>query len=228
MTRPRYKNKKCLRCEVLVRDTFCVKHFKENRIKNGLCEYCGKTNTNNKNQCEDCLIKRRNRCKAIYNPEKEHLRYLKRKRQVLDNNAKWDKNKYNSDISYRLKKNLKNRFKSFLRDVRQGKKVNFSEVLGCEDFIFTGHIESLFDEKTNWSNYGDSGWHIDHIIPLSFFDLKNELHQRLCNNYQNLQPLEASLNIKKSDKIILDKTGAHVIWLDDGVYAIMEEETLND
>lgn len=50
----------------------------------------------------------------------------------------------------------------------------------------------------SWSNYGD--WHIDHIIPCAAFDLNDELEQKACFHYTNLQPMWAKENIQKSDK----------------------------
>ena len=47
------------------------------------------------------------------------------------------------------------------------------------------------------------GWHIDHIIPCAFFDLTKASHQRVCFNWQNLQPLWAKDNLSKRDKFPL-------------------------
>jgi hypothetical protein len=46
-----------------------------------------------------------------------------------------------------------------------------------------------------------NGWHIDHIKPCSSFDLTKEEEQRKCFHYTNLQPLWATDNRKKADKI---------------------------
>ena len=46
----------------------------------------------------------------------------------------------------------------------------------------------------NWSNYGE--WHIDHIIPLSSANTKEEL-SLLCH-HKNLQPLWAYDNLSKN------------------------------
>jgi len=52
-----------------------------------------------------------------------------------------------------------------------------------------------------WNNYGVWGWHIDHIRPISSFDLLDPEQQRAAFSYKNLQPLWASENLAKSDKV---------------------------
>lgn len=64
------------------------------------------------------------------------------------------------------------------------------------------HIESQFDESMNWDNYG-SYWHLDHILPQSSFPYTNMCDDNFqkCWALDNLQPLEAIKNIKKSNKV---------------------------
>ena len=61
----------------------------------------------------------------------------------------------------------------------------------------------------SWSNYGTgwygkgmSEWHVDHIIPLTSFDLRIPEQQKLCFHYSNLQPLWALENLVKHDKVL--------------------------
>ena len=54
----------------------------------------------------------------------------------------------------------------------------------------------------SWSNHGVWGWHIDHIIPLSSFNLRKKEEQKKAFNYKNLQPLWAEDNLSKGNKII--------------------------
>ena len=55
----------------------------------------------------------------------------------------------------------------------------------------------------NWNNYGKNGWEIDHIKPISSFNFKSyeDKSFRKCWELVNLQPLWASENRFKSNKI---------------------------
>jgi len=63
------------------------------------------------------------------------------------------------------------------------------------------HLESQFDDKMTWENYGFY-WHLDHIIPHSTFkytSMKDE-EFRQCWALINLRPLEAKQNILEGIK----------------------------
>jgi hypothetical protein len=74
--------------------------------------------------------------------------------------------------------------------------------LGCSTEKFKEHMESQFTEGMNWNNHGFTGWHIDHIIPCSSFDLTKEEDIRKCFHYTNLQPLWGTQNMQKGSKIL--------------------------
>jgi hypothetical protein len=58
-------------------------------------------------------------------------------------------------------------------------------------------------------NYGYRGWHVDHIVPCSAFDLTNIEEQKKCFHYTNLQPLWAKDNLSKGNKFTWSKSNEH-------------------
>jgi len=51
-----------------------------------------------------------------------------------------------------------------------------------------------------WHNRAE--WHIDHVKPLSSFDLSKKSEQLKANHYTNLQPMWAKENFAKGAKIL--------------------------
>jgi len=76
-------------------------------------------------------------------------------------------------------------------------------LLGISFEEFKLYLEKMFDSTMTWENYGNH-WHIDHIIPCSFFDLTIPDHQRICFYYKNMQPMLAFDNISKGNKVLID------------------------
>ncbi len=75
------------------------------------------------------------------------------------------------------------------------------KILGYTISDLKNRLESLFAKGMTWENYGK--WHIDHIIPLGFFAFKStdDVEFKMCWRLENLQPLWAADNCKKSAKM---------------------------
>jgi hypothetical protein len=69
------------------------------------------------------------------------------------------------------------------------------EYLGCSSEYFIEYIEKQFKEGMNWDNI-----HLDHIKPVSKFNLDDEDEFLQCCNYKNFQPLLAKDNLEKHNK----------------------------
>jgi hypothetical protein len=78
--------------------------------------------------------------------------------------------------------------------------------LGCSISEFKNFIESKFAPGMTWENYGlyfrggQMTWHLDHIKPITLFDLSKEEQILQCFHYTNYQPMWADENIKKGNK----------------------------
>lgn len=64
------------------------------------------------------------------------------------------------------------------------------------------HIERQFTKGMTWENYG-SFWHVDHIIPVSSFNITGPDCDdfKACWALTNLRPLKAEENLSKGDRV---------------------------
>ena len=81
------------------------------------------------------------------------------------------------------------------------KSKHTEELLGCSIEYLRHYLENQFTEGMTWENYGKNGWHIDHIIPLDYFDITDSEQQKRAWHYTNLRPLWAIDNLRKNNKI---------------------------
>lgn len=100
-----------------------------------------------------------------------------------------------NDINVKIKNALSGRMRLAIKSKKAGRTL---ELTGCTIESLKYHLESMFDNKMSWENYGKY-WHIDHIIPCRAFDLTDPAQQFECFHYTNLQPMEAGENLRKND-----------------------------
>ena len=81
------------------------------------------------------------------------------------------------------------------------------EYLGCNS---TEYLKWMLDNTNGYTleNRG-SEWHIDHVIPLSKFNLNNQEEQMIAFNWRNTMPLAAKENLSKNNKIIKTQIEQH-------------------
>jgi hypothetical protein len=107
----------------------------------------------------------------------------------------WAQDQRQNNIQFRLKENIRSRIYSSLF----AKSDSSEDILGCSIKEYIVYLESKFDQNMNWGNYG-TYWEIDHIQPVSTFDLTKNNEIKICFNYQNTQPLPVDENRKKGNK----------------------------
>lgn len=100
-----------------------------------------------------------------------------------------------TDPLYKLERNLRKRLAMAIK--KQSKTGSAVKDLGCSIEELKKYLESKFLDGMSWDNYGKYGWHIDHIVPMSQFDLTyHEDVKKVCH-YTNLQPLWWRDNLSK-------------------------------
>jgi hypothetical protein len=140
--------------------------------------------------------------------KKEHLKEYQKKWREKNIN-KWRETKRNyekirksNDPIYKLIANFRTAIYQVLKENNITKNGHYFEILGYTPDDLIKHIESQFTEGMSWENYGD--FHIDHIKPISSFNIReigdNEFMK--CWSLDNLQPMWADENIRKSNKVI--------------------------
>ena len=128
-------------------------------------------------------------------PEKyrEYVRRYSEKRRSTDSYKKYQL-EYRRRTGPRLSRNLRSRLYAAIKgDLKTSSAVSD---LGCTIEEFKLYIENQFQPGMTWENYGE--WHIDHLLPLSSFDLTKKSELLEACHYLNLQPLWKIDNLQKS------------------------------
>jgi hypothetical protein len=109
------------------------------------------------------------------------------------------------DPTEKFKRYIRTRIYNCLRNKNKSK--HSVEYLGCSsDEYFKWILD--YDINCNLLNHGKY-WHIDHVIPLSKFDLNIEDQQLLAFNWRNTMPLSSKENLSKNNKIIKYQVDKH-------------------
>lgn len=145
-------------------------------------------------------------------PEARAAAVIKAKEWVKNNSERhreWMRNRRKhrlaTDPSYRATVAMRRRLYMAIRNqvydgwnIRSGDAVR---LLGCTMAEFVAHIESLWSDGMTWGNWTRDGWHIDHIVPLSSFDLSDAGQLKAACHYTNLRPLWAAENLRKGSRV---------------------------
>lgn len=209
-------------------------HIHKRYTNTGICYVCKRTinNRNYKNNHDTSLARsrkdyQRNREKKIVASIKWKRENPEKARIIHNRNKEKHKEKYKDAESIRVQEKIKNdpeyhaykrMSKSIWHFLKMGgmtKGGKWIDLVGysVEDLI--QHLESQFDDKMTWDNYG-SYWHIDHIVPKQYFldhSLEDKEHLfQCCWSLENLRPLSAKDNLSKHDsteseesKILINK-----------------------
>ncbi len=143
-------------------------------------------------------IEKHKETKKIYRDKNKEKQKILKKIWNYNNKEKiknYAKERKKHDINFKLICNLRSRVKNFLKSNNITKNNTTLQIVGCTPEELKKHLEKNFKDGMCWENYGLSGWHIDHIIPLKNAKTENELF-KLCH-FTNLQPLWWYENLEK-------------------------------
>jgi uncharacterized Zn-finger protein len=149
---------------------------------NKKCSYCDKVFHKSYFKCKKCL-----ECKRKWDNDynkSDTIKEKKRIRRHTDHNCKFkhlQNSRIRNSLGYKSKKTI--------------------EYLGCNTEQYFNWLKYNFIDHFCLENHGKE-WHIDHVIPLSTFDLTNEEEQLIAFNWRNTMPLSCKENLSKNKKII--------------------------
>jgi hypothetical protein len=157
---------------------------------NKKCIYCHCVFDKSYFKCKKCLDCKR-KCDNEYNKND----FIKDRKRI----------KRQTDISCKFKHLQSSRIRNSL--IYKSKKT--IEYLGCNTEQYFNWLKYNFIDTFCFENHGKE-WHIDHVIPLSKFDITNEEQQLIAFNWRNTMPLSVKENLSKNNKIIKSQLEQHL------------------
>jgi len=180
-------------------------------IKCKVCEKDIEVENNRFKMCSECSHqKKKDRCKKYKKQNKEHVSEynkdyktehkeqvkvynhnynIKNRDQIQKRQTEQHRERKDIDINFKLG----NEFRSKLREFIKMKRKTFV-LAGCDCDFFRNWIEFNFTCDMHWENHGIV-WHLDHVIPVSVFDLSDENSRKICFNWKNTRPLLVHQNL---------------------------------
>lgn len=192
----------CRKCSIELTD--------ENKIKkHNLCKTCNKIICKEYKQKNKKVISDYNKkYKSEHKEEisKYNQKYnISNRKSIQKRHTEYLREKRKSDPNYKISVTCRNRIKKLVKGEHKT-----STLIDCTTDFLIEWLISNFTKNMTLKNHGEY-WHIDHVIPCSSFDLTKEDDLKKCFHWSNLQPLKATENLSKKDKILHSEIKKH--WL---------------
>lgn len=178
------------------------KEYTKNCPKCGeVLEYTNKFNCErsikNNSFCYSCNLSYKRSTKETR--ERTKIKFKKKKNKI-------NKYEYNNNPLKKISSNISSSMRNSLKSNRLSKNGrHWENIVGYSVQELKEHLEKLFKPGMNWRNKGKNGWHIDHRIPINFFQYNStdDVEFKYCWSLNNLQPLWEKDNVRKNDRIML-------------------------
>ena len=169
------------------RKEYFIKYRLENKKRRN--EYSKKHREENPNYYKNWRIKNRKKMKKYFKNYSIKYKEIRNKKT---------KERLRTNPNFKILRYLRTRIWRVLKG--KNKSASTMKLIGVDSIEFVwNHLEKSFKPGMTRKNHGK--WHIDHIKPCSSFDLTKPSEQRECFHYTNLQPLWASENLSKGNRI---------------------------
>ncbi len=189
--------------------------------KEEIKEYKKQYNAEHKEKIKEYYIKNKKEIKGYRAKHKEEIReYDKQyraenKEELKEYKKQYQKNKYKTDIVFRLRINISRAIYTTLR--KNGSSKNGQSILKYLPYTseeLKNYLELLFESWMNWGNNGvycrsawnenDQStwvWNLDHIIPQTYlpYTSMEDDNFKICWALENLRPYNAKKNIEEKN-----------------------------
>lgn len=176
----------------------CDDHVPDWALEKGLCSLCSP-----RKQAGD--LARNKVCRTCHESkplvlfDSSQCRACRRRRQCTAEHrarrAERKRHLYRSNPAFRMECIARSRVHTALRAQRAKKCSRTSELLGCTPEVARRWLEERFEPGMSWANAGE--WHVDHIIPVAAFNLRDPEEARMAFHYTNTQPMWGKENMAK-------------------------------
>jgi len=130
------------------------------------------------------------RCKLYRNNKEKNLQY----------NREWVKKRCRIDLMFKLNRVVSSAIYKSIVGKKNGK--HWESLVNYTLEQLMQHLENQFQIGMTWKNHSRYGWHIDHKKPIAsfYYNSPDDEEFKQCWSLENLQPLWAEDNLKKSAK----------------------------
>jgi len=140
---------------------------------------------------------------GIGNKRCKYCEVIKPKERFRHNRLKCKDCEREEPIS-KLIRNVRSRILSAIKS----KNKHTIDYLGCNCNNYLKWLLTC-DNRYYYENHGID-WHIDHVIPVSKFNLLDENEHMIAFNWRNTMPLSCGENLKKNNKILPEQVKTHL------------------
>jgi|ERR1017187_318700 hypothetical protein len=120
-------------------------------------------------------------------------------KKIRECNKKWENNKRLTDPAFKILQNLRSLMRKHLKGIVKGG--HSVELVGMLSKKYFSYLETTFWPGMTSENDGPMKWEVDHIIPLSSFNLTDPEEQKKAFHWSNTRALWKDDNRNKGARL---------------------------